>query len=140
MESKKTEFGPDFRNISTTSSAIAKRMAGFDSAHHICLSTFFGDVLTVDQGVFRWRFKNREIGDVFASGLGTSRDTAEWTPTFDSAHQRGLSTPSKGVLTVDEGVCGWGFRFAEFWTFLIIAEELRELPQNGRQRWIQRIE
>ena len=151
-----------------------------------------GGVLTVDQGVCRWRFKNREIGDVFNYCGRTRRDAAKRATALDSAHQIGLCTSLEGssqpveslrqgvvknseigrdfhdisttrcatlqpiapfdsarqiglstlsgsVLTVDEGVCGWGFKFAEFWTFLIIAEGLREIPQNGRQHWVQRI-
>ena len=92
MESKKNEIGPVFRNISATSSAIAKRMAEFDSAHQIGVSTLSGSVLTVDQGVCRWRFKNREIGDVFNYCGRTRRDTAKRIAPFDSACQIGLST------------------------------------------------
>ncbi len=101
MESKKPEIGPDFRHISTTKAVMAKRVAGLDSAHRIYPSTPSEDALTVDEGVCRWRLKNGEIGDVFASGLGTSRYTAKWIAAIDSAHQICVSTISKEVLTVD---------------------------------------
>jgi len=49
--------------------------------------------------------KKRQIGDVFASALGTSGDTGKWMVPLDSAHQIGIFTLSRKVLTVDEGVC-----------------------------------
>ena len=113
VESKKSEIGPDFRHISTTRAAIAKQMAALDLAYHIYPSTPSEDALAVDEGVCRWRLKNREIGDVFASGLGTSGDTAKWTATIDSAHQIYSSTPSEDGLTVDEGVCRWRLKNRE---------------------------
>ena len=71
------------------------------------------DVRTVDVGVCRWRFKNGEIGDVLASGLGTSGDMAKQIAALDSAHQICVSTISKEVLTVDQGGCRWGFKNGE---------------------------
>ena len=56
---------------------MAKRMAALDSAQQIYPSTASEDALTVDEGVCRWRLKNREIGDVLTFGLGTSRDMAK---------------------------------------------------------------
>ena len=50
-------------------------MVPLDSASQIGLSTFSREVLTVDQGGCRWGLKNRDIRDIFASALGTSRDT-----------------------------------------------------------------
>ena len=106
-------------------------MAPLDSAHKIGVSILSGSVLNVDQGVCRWRFKNREIGDVFNYCGRTRRDTAKRTTALDSARLIGVSTLSKDVPTVDEGVCRWGFKFAEFGTFLIIAEELGQIRRNG---------
>ena len=103
VESKNSEIGRDFRHISTTRAAIAKQMAALDSAHQIYPSTSSEDALTADEGVCRWRFKNGEIGDVFASGLGTSGDMAKRRAALDSAHRIGLSTTWNGVLTV---LCG----------------------------------
>ena len=94
-------IGRDFRNIPTTRAAMAMTMAALDLGHQICPFTCSEDMLTVDEGVCRWRFKNREIGDALASGSGTSRDMAKWMAAFDSAHQICVSTVSKEVLTVD---------------------------------------
>ena len=87
VESKKPEIGPDFGHISTTKAGMAKRMAGSDLAHQIYPSTSLEDVLTVDEGGCRWRFKNREMEDVFASALGTSGDMAKRMAGLDSAHK-----------------------------------------------------
>src|SRR5205814_502935 len=89
---------------------MLKRMAPVKSAHQIGVSTISMDVLTVDEGVSGWIFKNREIGHVFdynstARPCASKRGTA-----LKSARQIGVSTISKDVLTVDEGVCGWMFR------------------------------
>jgi len=67
-------------------------MAPFDSAHQIGVYTFSRQVLTIDQGVCRWGFKNRDLRNVFASTLGTSRDTGKRMVPLDSAHQIDLST------------------------------------------------
>ena len=46
--------------------------------------------------------KNREIGDVLASALGTRRDTAKWTPPFDFASALGTSRDKeKGMVPFD---------------------------------------
>src|SRR5437762_7301154 len=92
---------------------MAKRTMPSDSAHQIGLSTFSKDFLTVDEGVCGWRFKNCEIWYVFNYIDRTDRDTDKRTPPFDSAHQIGVSTFLKDVLTVDEGVCGWRFKNCE---------------------------
>ena len=38
--------------------------------------------------------------NIFASALGTSKDTGKWMPPFNSAHQIGLSTFLEEVLIV----------------------------------------
>jgi hypothetical protein len=113
VESKKTEIGRDFRHISTTRATIAKQMAALDSAQQIYPSTSSEDVLAIGGGVCRWRLKNGEIGDVLASGLGTSGDMAKLMAAFDSAHQICVSTISKEVLTVDQGGCRCGCKNGE---------------------------
>ena len=75
--------------------------------------------MTVDQGVYRWRFNNRDFRNVFAFTLTTSRDMAKRTPPFDSTHQIGVSTFSREVLTVDQGVCRWRFKIVKSGTFLL---------------------
>ena len=47
--------------ISTTKSAMAKRMTALDSAHSIGLSTALEGVLIVVGTLHRWIFKNSEI-------------------------------------------------------------------------------
>ena len=66
-------------------------MAALNSASQIGLTTISKDILTVDEGVCRWRIKNREIGNVFASALGTRGDMAKRAAPLDSAHQIGVS-------------------------------------------------
>ena len=57
-----------------------------------------------------YMFKKCDIGHVFASGWRTSRDMVKRRLAFDSANRIGVSTISKGVLTVDQGVSGWRFK------------------------------
>src|SRR5437763_363071 len=85
-------------------------MAPVDSAHQIGLATLLIDVLTVDEGVSRWRFKNRQIGHVVHYSSTTRPRTSKRRTALKSARQIGVSTISKDVLTVDEGVCGWMFK------------------------------
>src|SRR5437762_8191553 len=88
-------------------------MAPVDSAHQIGLATLFIDVLTVDERVSGWRLKNREIGHVVQYTSTTRPRTSKRTTVLKSARQIGVSTISKDVLTVDEGVCGWIFKNRE---------------------------
>jgi hypothetical protein len=74
-------------------------MAALNSASRIGLTTISKDILTVDEGVCRWRIKNREIGNIFASALGTRGDMAKRSPPLDSAHQIGVSPLSREALT-----------------------------------------
>jgi len=57
--------------------------------------------------------KNRDIGHVFELGGTPSRDMVKRMAPSDSAHQIGLTTLLTDVLTVDEGVSGWGLKMAE---------------------------
>ena len=70
-------------------------MTPLDWAHEIGLTTISKDILTVDEGVCRWRIKNREVGNIFAPALGTRGYTVKRTPPLDSAHLIGVS-PSRG--------------------------------------------
>ena len=54
-----------------------------------------------------------QIGDVFASGLGTRGDMARRRQPLDSAHRIGPYTHLREVLTADEGVCRWRFENCE---------------------------
>src|SRR5436190_356279 len=99
--------GNVFAPASRTSGRTAKRTPPFDSARRNGLLTCSREVLTVDEGVSRWGFKNGRIGNVFASASRTSRDTTKGMVRLDSARQIGLCTIWRGVLSEDEGVCGW---------------------------------
>src|SRR5205814_1442503 len=92
---------------------MLKRMAPVDSAHQIGLAALLIDVLTVDEGVSGWRFKNRQIGHVVHYSSTTRPRTSKWRTALKSARQIGVSTILKDVLTVDEGVCGWMFKNRE---------------------------
>jgi len=97
-------MGYVFRYNSTTSGRTPKRTTPSDSAHRIGPSTLSKDVLTVEEGVYGWRFKNRKIGHVFRHISTTRVRTAKRTTPSDSAHRIGLTTLLTDVLTVDEGV------------------------------------
>ena len=77
------------------------------SAHRIGVSTLSRGVLNVDEGVCGSWFKNRRIGNVFASASRSSGRTGKWRAGLDSAHRIGVYTLSRGILTVDERACSW---------------------------------
>ena len=70
-----------------------------DLADQIGVSTLSRKAFTVDEGVCRWRIKNREMGNTFAPALGTRGDMAKRAAPLDSEHQIGVSPLSKEVLT-----------------------------------------
>ena len=70
----------------------------------------FREVLTVGEGVCERRFKNCDMGNVFASGARTCEDTGKWIVPFDSARRIGVYTLLNEVLTVGEGLCGRCFK------------------------------
>ena len=84
--------------------------------------------------------KNRDIGHVFELGGTPSRDMVKRMAPSDSAHPIGLTTLLTDVLTVDEGVSGWGLKMAESGTFLLPLGNPVEIERNGWYCWIQRIE
>src|SRR5438046_851238 len=103
-------MGYVFRYNSTTRGSTPKGTTPSDSAHRIGASTLSKDVLTVEEGVSGWGFKNGRIGNVFASASRSSGHTVKWRAALDSAHRIGVFTLSRGVLTVDEGACGRRFK------------------------------
>src|SRR5436190_22696832 len=107
---KNSKIGHVFEYGATPSGDMLKRMAPVDSAHEIGLATLLIDVLTVDEGVSGWRLKNRQIGHVVHCTSPTRPRTSKRTTVLKSARQIGVSTISKDVLTVHEGVCGWMFK------------------------------
>src|SRR5436190_3961006 len=58
-----------------------------------------------------------QIGDVFASPLGTSGDTGKWMVPLDSAHQTGASILLREVLAVEEGVCRCRIKICEIGSY-----------------------
>src|SRR5437667_153515 len=93
-----------------------------------------------------WRYSGfslismAEMGYVFRYNSTTRRRTPKRTTPSDSAHRIGLSTLLMDVLTVDEGVSGWGLKMAESGTFLLPLREPVAVPPNGRHHSIQRVE
>src|SRR5947199_314708 len=79
---------------------MLKRMAPVDSAHQIGLATLLIDVLTVDEGVSRWRFKNRQIGHVVHYSSTTRPRTSKRSMPLYSASKIGQSTFLNDALTI----------------------------------------
>ena len=75
--------GNVFASVSRTSGPTAKRTPPFDSARPNGLLTCLREVLTVDEGVSGWGFKNGRIGNVFASASRSSGRTGKWRATLD---------------------------------------------------------
>src|SRR5437773_162197 len=107
---KNREIGHVVHYSSTTRLRTCKRTTVLKSARQIGASTISKDVLTVDEGVCGWRLKNRQIGHVVHYSSTTRPRTSKRTTEMKSAREMGVSTISKDVLTVDEGVCGWMFK------------------------------
>ena len=81
-------------------------MVSLNLAYQLGLFIGLREVLIVDEGFRGRRFKNRDVGNVFASALTTSGDTAKRTPRFDSEHRIGLSTPWTGDSMAENRFCG----------------------------------
>src|SRR5204863_274120 len=107
---KNRDIGHVCGHISVGRAHTSKRTRPSDSAHRICPSILSKDVLTVDEGVCGWMFKNRDIGHIFGHISLSRALTSKRTTPSDSAHRIGVSTLSKDVLTVDEALCGWRFK------------------------------
>ena len=75
--------------------------------------------------------KIANLGDDFASTLGTRRGTGKWTTPADSARQIGLFNPSRDILIVNQGVSRWRFKIAKSGTFLLALWEPMDIPRNG---------
>ena len=106
---KNRKIGHVFHHISTHRARTSKQSSPSDSAHRIGLSARLNDVLTVEEGVCGWMFKNSKIGHVFHHISRTRARTAKWTTPSDSAHRIGALTLLNDVLTVEEVVCAWRF-------------------------------
>src|SRR5436190_195970 len=113
MEVKNRQIGRVVLYTSTTRPRTSKRTTVLKSVRQIGVSTISKDVLTVDEGVCGWIFKNREIGHVFVYSSTTRPCTSKRRTALKSPHQIGPDALSKDVLTVDEGVCGWIFKNRE---------------------------
>jgi len=98
MVFKNRKIGHAFDCATRTSGDTAKWIASFDSAHQRGLWIHSKEVLIVDEGFRGYRFKNCEFGDVFASALRTSGDTAKRKPPLDSANRIRLFTPRTGAI------------------------------------------
>ena len=72
-------MGYVFRYNSTTRGCTPKRTTPSDSAHRIGPSTVSKDVLTVEEGVYGWRFQNRKIRHVLRHICVPEARTSKWT-------------------------------------------------------------
>src|SRR5438034_218924 len=95
-------------------------------------SSYLIDVLTVDEGVSRWRFKNRQIGHVVHYSSTTRPRTSKRRTALKSARRIGVYTISKDVLTVDEGVSGWSLKNREIGHVFHYTSTAR--PRASKQR------
>ena len=66
---------------------------------------FRSNVLTVQEGVCGWKFKNCEIWDVFIYCARMDREMNKWMAPFDSGHQICLEIIFDGILTALGGCC-----------------------------------
>lgn len=128
-----TRIGLNLGNIPTTRLAMGMGMTDLNSTHQVCPFPSSEDILTVDEGICRWRFKNREIENVLASDLGTRGDMGKRRSPLNSAHQRGPSTFWKDNWTVDQSVCRWSFKNHEIED--VLASHLRTSGDMAK-RWL----
>ena len=105
---KNGKIGDVFHHISTHRARTAKRTKPLDSAYRIGQSTLLNDALTVEEGVCGWRFKNREIWDVFNYCVRMDRDMNRWMAPFDSGHQIRVEINFNGILTALGSCCSHG--------------------------------
>src|SRR5204862_1968677 len=110
---KNRQIGHVVHYSSTTRPPASKRRTALKSARQIGVYTISKDVLTVDEGVSGWRLKNRQIGHVVHYSSTTRPRESKRRTALKSARQIGVSTISKDVLTVDEGVCGWSLKYRD---------------------------
>src|SRR5213596_2422564 len=115
---KNREIGHVVHYSSTTRPRTSKRRTALKSARQMGVSTISKDVLTVDEGVCGWIFKNREIGYLFDYSFTARPRESKRRTALESARQIGVSTISKDVLTVDQGVSGWIFKNSKIGRFL----------------------
>ena len=74
---KNREIGYVFHYSSTTRPRASKRRTVLKSASQIGVSAISNDVLTVDEGVCGWMFKNSKIGHVFCHISTTGARTSK---------------------------------------------------------------
>ena len=79
------------------------------------------------------------MGYVFRYNSTTRGRTPKRTMPSDSAHQIGPYTLSKDVLTVEEGVSGWGFKNGRIGNALLPLRDPVALRPNGHHHPIQRV-
>src|SRR5213078_2305111 len=136
---KNREIGHVFDYSSTARTRESKRRTALKSPSQIGVSTISKDVLTVDEGVCGWMFKNREIGHVFDYSSTSRPRTSKRRTELKSARQIGVSTISKDVLTVEKGVYGWIFKNGKIGHVFAISPQLSHVRRNGHHNRIQRI-
>src|SRR5436190_918647 len=133
MGFKNGRIGNVFASASRSSGRTGKWRAALDSAHRIGVSTLSRGVLNVDEGACGWRFKNRRIGNVFASASRSSRRTGKWSTALDSAHRIGVSTLSRGRSEERQGGNGSRFKNRRIRTILIPLREVVAIQGKCRR-------
>src|SRR5216117_494231 len=99
------EIGHVFDCSSTARPQTSKRRTALNSARRIGISTISNDVLTVDEEVCGWLFKNRKIGHVFCHISTTRARTSKKTTPLDSANPGfQLTTALRGSSPIKTGV------------------------------------
>ncbi len=116
------KIGDVIGDSSITSDRNGKRIPAFDSPRKISLNAAMEQRPTRGWSPCVRRLKKRQIGDIFASALGTSGDTGKWMLPLDSAHQIGLSSFLEDVLIVVWGSSSLDFKKqrnrSRFWLYL----------------------
>src|SRR5205814_1729311 len=95
---KNREIGHVVHYSSTSRPHTSKQRTALKSARQIGVCTISKDVLTVDEGVSGWMFKNCEIWNGFNYCVRMDRDMDKLMAPFDSGHQICLETIFNGIL------------------------------------------
>src|SRR5436189_5027122 len=119
---------------------MAKRMAAFDSAHQIGLSTSLEGVLIVVLGPSSLDFKKQRNRGQFPQYLHNQR------PYGKTGGGIGFRASNRSIhVHGRRSNCSWGLFIAAFKktaklvTFQFISPQPEPLQQNGWQHWIQHI-
>src|SRR5947199_253048 len=105
MEVKKCQIRLGFEYSFTARPHAIKKIMALKLVRSISVLTISKYILYPDERLFRSRLKNRQIGHVVHYTSTTRPRASKRRTALKSARQIGVSTISKDVLTVDQGVC-----------------------------------